>query len=199
MQALFWTISFLLLLLATIFCFDNFAKAGACTVFTHFQLQTRSGQHRRSTKGWMVVQKMKTGWRRASYGLNDKNWRNAECWGQHVRSCDLVTRKKNWLRNCTSLWERCKCNHFSLSGHWTPGRIGATTSCRWWLWFAGGGPRCVFRSEWLRPDSVGATALVTGWWGSGSGVAVEPQGCCRIIWCRGEGKKIACGRIAYRK
>lgn len=104
--------------------------------------------------------------------------------------------KKNWLKNCNSLWERCKSKHFSLSGHWTPGRIGATISCRWWLWFAGRGPRCVFRSEWLRPDSVGATALVTGWWGSVCGVAVEQQGCCRIIWCRGEGKKIACGRMA---
>ncbi len=34
--------SFLLSLLTTIFCSNHFARAGACTVFTHFQLQTRS-------------------------------------------------------------------------------------------------------------------------------------------------------------
>lgn len=143
-------------------------------------------------------------------GSEDEDWvEESELWSewQKLAECSMLratrqelwfgySKKKNWLKNCNSLWERCKSKHFSLSGHWTPGRIGATISCRWWLWFAGRGPRCVFRSEWLRPDSVGATALVTGWWGSVCGVAVEQQGCCRIIWCRGEGKKIACGRMA---
>ena len=55
-------------------------------IYTFSIANTKCGQHRRSIKGWTVVQKMKTGWRRACYGLNGKKRWNAAFEGQHFQN-----------------------------------------------------------------------------------------------------------------
>ena len=95
-----------------------------------------------------------------------------------VLSVRILLLEKNW-QDCNSLRERCKCVVFHVGT--LTGRIGATISCRWRLWFAGWG---VFEQV-KRQHGWGrfrwATALVTGWCGSG-GVVIR-KGWCRCMWC----------------
>lgn len=88
-------------------------------IYTFSIANTKCGQHRRSTKGWMVVQKMKTGWRRACYGLNEKIGGM-----QHVKGITSKTLSRVVLllfgqkltKDCNSLCQRCKCIVFTI---WT--------------------------------------------------------------------------------